>query len=68
MYVIYGKHLGTTSDESGHFSFKTQAGKQVVIFQLIGYGTVSREIDVTQGDTLRLDVEMELKIKEIEQM
>jgi iron complex outermembrane receptor protein len=68
VYVIYGRHLGTTTDENGYFSFTTQTGKQAVIFQLIGYGTVSREVNVTQGDTLRLDVEMELKIKEIEQI
>ena len=68
VYIIYGRHLGTTTNENGYFSFTTQAGKQAVIFQLIGYGTVSREVNVTQGDTLRLDVEMELKIKEIEQI
>lgn len=44
VYVIYGRHLGTTTDENGYFSFTTQTGKQAVIFQLIGYGTVSRRL------------------------
>lgn len=68
VYVIYGRHLGTTSDDNGLFSFKTSAGKKTIVFHLIGYGTISKEIDVSPDDTLRLDVEMEMKVKEIEQI
>lgn len=68
VYIIYGKHLGTTSDENGSFLIRTAPGKLSVTFQLIGYESVIKEITINQADTLELNIELAMKIREIDQI
>lgn len=68
VYVIYGRHTGTTTNSEGLFIYSSTTGKHTVSFQLIGYETITKEIYVTGNDTLWLDIEMEMKLKEIEQI
>lgn len=68
VYIIYGKHLGTVSDEKGLYLIKTDAGKLSIVFQLIGYESVTKEITIKPIDTLELNIELEMKIREIDQI
>lgn len=68
VYIIYGKHLGTTSDENGSYNIKISPGKLSVTFQLIGYASVIKEVTVLSGETSELNIELEMKIREIDQI
>ena len=68
VYIIYGKHLGTTSDENGLFQINTTSGKISVTFQFIGYEPVTKDIVIRPNDTTALDIAMEMKIREIDQI
>ncbi len=49
---------GTATDGEGKYSLKLSAGKHVLEFKLIGYGTQTKEITLADGQTLSLDVSM----------
>jgi len=68
VYVIYGKHLGTTSDENGLYFINSGTEKLSVTFQFIGYESVTREIHAGLNDTIELNIEMVMKIREIDQI
>ena len=68
VYVLYGKHLGTISDEKGLYNINTDSEKLSVIFQLIGYESVTKELTILANDTLELNIELEMKIREIDQI
>jgi len=68
VYVIYGKHLGTTTGEDGFYHFTTPSGKISVSFQFIGYSSVYEEITVVENDTIVLNIQMELRISELDQI
>jgi outer membrane receptor protein involved in Fe transport len=67
-YILYGKHLGTTSDANGFYSINLNTGKQSVTFQFTGYESISIEPIIPANDTLELNIEMEMKIREIDQI
>ncbi len=68
VYVIYGKNLGTTTDQEGLYLIKTVPGKLTISFQFIGYGSVTEEVIVTENDTIELNVGLEMKVREIDQI
>jgi outer membrane receptor protein involved in Fe transport len=68
VYIIYGKQLGTTSDEKGFYQINTGSGKLSVTFQFIGYEPVTKEITIRSNDTLELNITLEMKIREIDQI
>jgi hypothetical protein len=68
VYVIYGRQLGTTSDEKGFYQINTGSGKLSIIFQFIGYESVTKEITIRSNDTVELNIELEMKIREIDQI
>jgi len=67
-YIIYGKHLGTASDEKGYYNAIINAGKLSVTFQSIGYESVTKEVTISANDTLVLNIELAMKILEIDQV
>ena len=67
-YIIYGKQLGTTSDEKGYYNTITNHGKLSVTFQSIGYESVTKELNIVENDTIILDVGLEMKVREIDQI
>jgi outer membrane receptor protein involved in Fe transport len=67
-YIIYGKHLGTSSDENGFYNTNTSPGKLSVTFQSIGYESVTKELTIRANDTLILNIELVMKILEIDQV
>jgi iron complex outermembrane receptor protein len=68
VYVIYGRNLGTTTDQEGLYLVKTSSGKINISFQFIGYSSVSKEVIVIENDTVELNVELEMKVREIDQI
>ncbi len=68
VYVIYGKNLGTASDPMGLYIFKTTAGKISITFQSVGYIPVAKDVTIPDNDTLELNIGMEMKVREIDQV
>lgn len=68
VYVIYGKGLGTTSDETGSYSFMPDAGSLSVEFKFVGYRSQTMTLSVTSGEVYELDVVMEPEAQLIDQI
>lgn len=68
VYVVYGRQLGTISDEKGFYSFSTTERRVSVSFQFIGYEAAIREINSSHGEPVKLDIGMEMKLREIDQI
>jgi outer membrane receptor protein involved in Fe transport len=68
VYVIYGKNLGTTTDQNGLYSIAASSGKLSITFQLIGYESVNRDITLNREETTLLDVGLTMKVREIDQI
>lgn len=67
-YIIYGKHLGTTSDEKGYYNAIINPGKLSVTFQSIGYESITKDLIIGANDTLILNIGLVMKILEIDQV
>ncbi len=67
-YILYGKHLGTTSDSIGLYLIRTALKKLVITFQSIGYEPVTKEVTIRSNDTVELNVSLLMKAKEIDQI
>jgi iron complex outermembrane receptor protein len=68
VYVIYGRNSGTTTGPDGHYEIAIAPGHVNIIFQLIGYETISRNITIAEGDTVNLDIALSTKLREIDQI
>ncbi len=68
VYIIYGKRIGTTSDEKGFYFISTIAGKTSITFQFVGYESVTKDLVIQSNDTTELNVGLEMKIREIDQI
>jgi len=68
VYVLYGKNLGTTSNENGFYQISQVSGHVSLTFQFIGYQSVTRDINISEGDTTVLDISLEMKVREIDQI
>ena len=62
---VKGGTQGTASDFMGNYSLKLPAGKYTIIFSLIGFSDIEREVDLTTADQ-KLDLAMETEAKELE--
>src|SRR5512139_2164247 len=67
-YIIYGKHLGTTSDGKGYYNIAIDPGRVSVTFQSIGYESITKELIIGANDTLNLNIGLVMKILEIDQV
>jgi len=68
VYVIYEENQGTTTDHNGYFLIKSEAGRLNITFQFIGYKQTLRTIDLESGDSILLDVGLEMEMHEIGQI
>ncbi len=68
VYVIYGKNLGTTTDQEGKYLITDVSGKIKITYQFIGYAPVAKEITIKEDETAELDISLELKVSEIDQV
>jgi len=68
VYVIYGNGLGTSTDEYGNYSFKTDSAKITVTFQYLGYKTVTRQLNLRRNEVHNVDVQLETETHSINQV
>jgi len=68
VYVIYGKNLGTTTDEDGNYLIGDVSGRIKITFQFIGYKTATKEVTIDEDETVNLDISLEMRISEIDQV
>jgi len=68
VYVIYEKNQGTTTDHNGYFLIKSEAGRLNITFQFIGYKQALSTIDLESGDSILLDVGLDMEMREIGQI
>lgn len=68
VYVIYGKNLGTTTDQDGKYLITEVSGKIKITFQFIGYAPVTKEITIKEDETAELYISLELQVSEIDQV
>ncbi len=67
-YVLYGNQSGTASDKDGFYLIKTASERNIITFQSIGYESVTKDVTIGQNDTIELNIEMEMKVSEIDQV
>jgi len=68
VYIISDSGQGVASGPDGSFRVSTTEGKSKITFRLIGYKTLVKSIELQGKDTLTLDAQMEMEIKEIGQI
>jgi iron complex outermembrane receptor protein len=68
VYVVYGKNLGTTTDKDGFYLIKTDSEKLRITFQFVGYESITKELAIKSNETVDLDVGLDMKIREIDQI
>lgn len=68
VYITYGRHLGTTSDPNGFYLISADPGKLTITFQFLGYLSVKKELTVEPNDTISLDIELGMSVREIGQI
>jgi outer membrane cobalamin receptor len=68
VYVIYGKAKGTASDQDGRFTISADSAKMKLLFQFLGYRSVEQTAIIGKGETVSLDVGMEMEIRDIGQI
>ncbi|HUS86243.1 MAG TPA: TonB-dependent receptor [Bacteroidales bacterium] len=68
VHVIYGREMGTVTDNEGNFIFTAGPGRVEVSFRFVGYSTSSRTIDVGNTDTVLLNIGLVPLISEINEI
>ncbi|MDO9339098.1 MAG: TonB-dependent receptor [Bacteroidales bacterium] len=68
VYVIYLKNQGTTTDQNGYFSIKSDSVRLNIAFQFIGYKSVVRSVNLKPNDTIELNVGLDMELQEIGQI
>jgi outer membrane cobalamin receptor len=66
--VIYGKSKGTRTDDKGDYLIKADTGKLNITFSYVGYKQVTKQVMITPGDTIVLNVGLDQEINEIDQI
>ncbi len=66
--IIFGKERGTVADEHGNYLFVAETGTLMVKFQYVGYTTEFRELFISAGDTITLNIGLEPHVTEMEQV
>ncbi len=66
--VIYGKGIGTSTDNNGLYSFSADTGKLVITFTYIGYKAVTESLQLSQDKATELNIGMETESLEIDQI
>jgi outer membrane receptor protein involved in Fe transport len=64
--VILSDNTGAATDIDGNYTIKVKPGKTTVTFKYIGYKTVSKTIDIADGETKVLNLALEKDSKELD--
>ena len=68
VYIIYGKNLGTITDKDGNYLITTDSANLNITFRFVGYESVNKTVSLHYNDTINLNIEMVMKIREIDQI
>jgi len=68
VYVIYGKGVGTSTDEQGLYSFTAGPGTLSVEFKYIGYRSHVETLNITANESVDLNVNMDPESQFIDQI
>ena len=66
--ISANRRSGTISDQEGSYSLNLEPGKHLIEFFYIGYARESIEVELEAGETIRLDVEMEISRKMLDEV
>lgn len=66
--VIADSRTGTATDFNGTYSLALEEGKYILVFSYMGYLEQQKEITVSEGETLQLDIEMEASREMLEEV
>ena len=68
VYVLTNQNKGSLTGEDGFYSLTCNPGMIEITFQFIGYRSVKRSLTIASKDTVRLDIGLDMDIKEIGQI
>ena len=68
VYVLYSRNQGVITGDDGLFEIRNISGKITIIFQFTGYEPVTREVIVGDDETIELNISLETRIREIDQV
>ncbi len=68
VYVIFGDKQGTTTASDGTFLFRTSSENVSVTFRFVGYSDVTRILRIAPGDTIHLDIQLQMEINQLGQI
>ncbi len=68
VYVIRGKSSGTSTDDTGYFTFTAAEGVLTIDFRYIGYKSLTEVLDITAGANLVLDIKLEPEAQSLDQV
>jgi outer membrane receptor for ferrienterochelin and colicins len=58
---VKGKNIGTTSGPDGSFILaNVPSGKQTIIATFVGFGSMSKDVNVSEGETTNVDFSLEV--------
>jgi outer membrane receptor protein involved in Fe transport len=66
--VIFAPGQGTVTNDLGIYQLRLQPGEYTLQFRFMGYHTVLRQISVSEGDTVILDVSLEPEVTRLNQV
>jgi outer membrane receptor protein involved in Fe transport len=66
--VLFKKNQGTVTNSQGVFLIQAEEGPLVLSFRMLGYKTLTRNVQLKAKDTLRLNISLEQDIIEIDQV
>jgi len=66
--VIANGHTGTATDLKGIFSLQLDGGRHTLLFSCLGYLEQQKEITLVEGETLQLEIEMEVSREMLEEV
>lgn len=66
--ILYGENRGTLTGRDGYYTIAAPPGRMALSFRFIGYKTVTRDVYLTERDTVFLNIGLEPEITNIEQV
>jgi len=60
--------VGTSSNDDGHFAFSVTSGRDIIVFQYLGYEQKAVSVTLAPSDTLSLDIELKALSMELEKV
>jgi outer membrane receptor protein involved in Fe transport len=66
--ILYKTNKGIKTSENGNFQLKIPPGNYTLVFQFIGYKSVSRTVQLVANETVELDIGLEYEVSYLEQV